>query len=46
MRYGSAGRTPMGPFTLSLGWVDNGNLELRFAVGRPITEGSILDEIR
>lgn len=40
------GRTPMGPFTLSLGWVDNGNLELQFAVGRPITEGSILDEIR
>ncbi len=40
------GRTPIGPFSLSLGWVDNGNFELQFAVGRPITEGSILDEIR
>jgi NTE family protein len=40
------GRSPVGPFILSLGWVDNGNLQLQLAIGRPISEGSILDEIR
>lgn len=40
------GRTPVGPFLLSLGWVDNGSIQLQLAVGRPIAEGSILDEIR
>jgi NTE family protein len=40
------GRSPVGPFLLSLGWVDNGSLQLQFAIGRPIAEGSILDEIR
>ncbi|MBL8201616.1 MAG: patatin-like phospholipase family protein [Chromatiales bacterium] len=40
------GRTPVGPFILSLGWVDNGSVQLQLAIGRPISEGSILDEIR
>lgn len=40
------GNTPIGPFLVSLGYVDNGSLQLQFALGRPITEGSILDEIR
>ena len=40
------GRTPVGPFILSLGWVDNGSVQLQIAVGRPIAEGSILDELR
>jgi NTE family protein len=40
------GRTAVGPFLLSLGWVDNGNIQLQLAIGRPIAEGSILDEIR
>jgi NTE family protein len=40
------GRSPVGPFLLSLGWVDNGSVQLQFAIGRPIAEGSILDEIR
>jgi len=40
------GRTPVGPFLLSLGWVDNGSLQLQLGIGRPIAEGSILDEIR
>ena len=40
------GRTPVGPFIISLGWVDNGNLQLQLAIGRPIAEGSILDELR
>jgi len=40
------GRSPVGPFLLSLGYVDNGSVQLQIAVGRPIAEGSILDEIR
>lgn len=40
------GRTPVGPLLLSLGWVDNGSLQLQLAIGRPIAEGSILDELR
>ena len=40
------GRSPVGPFLLSLGWVDNGSVQLQIAVGRPIAEGSILDELR
>lgn len=41
-----SGRTPIGPITISIGWVDNGSLELQLGIGRPIAEGSILDEIR
>ncbi len=40
------GRSPVGPFLLSLGWVDNSSVRLQIAIGRPIAEGSILDEIR
>jgi NTE family protein len=40
------GRSPVGPFLLSLGWVDNDSVRLQIAIGRPIAEGSILDEIR
>jgi len=40
------GRTPIGPFVLSLGYVDNDSWQLQFALGRPISEGSLLDEIR
>lgn len=40
------GSTPVGPLLLSLGWVDNGSLQLQLGIGRPISEGSILDETR
>jgi hypothetical protein len=39
------GRTPVGPFILSLGYVDNESWELQFTLGRPIPEGSALDAI-
>jgi outer membrane protein assembly factor BamA len=40
------GRTPLGPFLVSLGWVDNASWQLQLGIGRPLAEGSILDEIR
>jgi NTE family protein len=40
------GRTPVGPFILSLGYVTDDSWQLQFAVGRPVSEGSIFDEIR
>ena len=40
-----SGRTPIGPFLLSLGGADNNSWALQLAIGRPIREGSILDEI-
>jgi NTE family protein len=40
-----SGRTPLGPFLLSLGFVDNGSWLLQFSLGRPITEGSMLDAV-
>ncbi len=40
-----SGRTPIGPFLLSLGFVDNGSVALQFTIGRPVAEGSILDEL-
>ena len=40
-----SGRTPVGPFLVSLGGTNNGFWELQFAFGRPIREGSILDAI-
>ncbi len=40
-----SGRTPIGPFMLSLGLVDNGSRLIQFTIGRPVAEGSILDEI-
>jgi NTE family protein len=48
--YGGAlsfsGRTPLGPFLISVGGASNHFWELQFALGRPIAEGSILDDIR
>jgi hypothetical protein len=41
-----SGRTPIGPFILSLGYISNDAFQIQFGLGRPITEGSILDEIR
>jgi hypothetical protein len=40
------GRTPLGSFLLSLGFVDNGTGRLQFTFGRPMAEGSILDRIQ
>ena len=40
-----SGRTPIGPVTLSLGGTSNGFWQLQFALGRPVEEGSIVDEI-
>jgi outer membrane protein assembly factor BamA len=39
------GNTPIGPFLLSLGYVNNHSWQLQFAIGRPVDEGSILDKI-
>jgi hypothetical protein len=41
-----SGRTPVGAFILSLGYVDDGSLRLQFTVGRPVPEGSLLDAVR
>ena len=38
-------RTPFGPFLLSLGAADNGSVQVHFALGRPIREGSLLDAL-
>ena len=40
-----SGRTPIGPFLLSLGFVENGSALLQFSIGRPVAEGSILDDL-
>jgi NTE family protein len=37
------GRTLIGPFTLSLGYVTNDSWQLQFSLGRPLPEGSALD---
>jgi NTE family protein len=39
------GRTPIGPFLLALGFVDNGSWQIQFTLGRPLNEGSMLDEL-
>lgn len=38
-----SGRTPVGPFLLSLGWLDDDTVRLQFSLGRPVREGSALD---
>jgi NTE family protein len=38
-----SGRTPVGPFLLSLGYVNDNTWALQFAFGRPISEGNIAD---
>jgi NTE family protein len=40
------GRTPIGPFTFSLGYVDGGEWQLQFTLGRPVAEGSLFDEVQ
>jgi len=37
------GRTPLGAFILSLGYVNNDSWALQFAIGAPMPEGSVLD---
>ena len=39
------GRTPIGPFLIAVGFVDNGSWQLQFTLGRPLNEGSMLDEL-
>jgi NTE family protein len=39
-----SGRTPVGAFILSLGYVDNESWALQFAIGAPLPEGSVLDQ--
>jgi NTE family protein len=38
-------RTPVGPLLLSLGAADDGSVQLHLALGRPISEGSMLDRL-
>jgi NTE family protein len=40
------GRTPIGPFLLSLGYVEGGEWQLQFTLGRPVAEGSLFDEVQ
>jgi len=39
-----SGRTPVGAFILSLGYVDNDSWALQFSIGAPLPEGSVLDQ--
>lgn len=39
------GRTPIGPVQLSLGWVKDRQVLLQFMLGRPVPEGSLLDDL-
>jgi NTE family protein len=41
-----AGRTPVGPFVLSLGWVNDGSWQVQFSIGRPVSEGTLLDDLQ
>jgi NTE family protein len=41
-----SGRTPIGPFLFSLGYVDGGEWQLQFMLGRPVAEGSLFDEVQ
>jgi NTE family protein len=40
------GRTPVGPFLFSLGYVDGGEWRAQFTIGRPVAEGSLFDEVQ
>jgi NTE family protein len=40
------GRTPVGPILFSLGYVDGGEWQLQFTLGRPVAEGSLFDEVQ
>ncbi|MEM8681922.1 MAG: patatin-like phospholipase family protein [Pseudomonadota bacterium] len=39
------GRTPIGAVVLSLSWLDSNDVRLQFSLGRPVSEGSLLDGI-
>lgn len=41
-----SGRTPIGSFLVSLGYVRDQEVRLQFMLGRPVPEGSLLDEIQ
>ena len=41
-----SGRTPVGPFMFSIGYVDGGEWQVQFTLGRPVTEGSLFDEVQ
>jgi NTE family protein len=40
------GRTPIGPFIFSLGWVSDHSWQVQFTLGRPVAEGTMLDEVQ
>ena len=40
------GRTPVGPFLFSIGWVNDGSWQLQFSIGRPVAEGSLFDDLQ
>ena len=40
------GRTPVGPFLFSIGYVDGGEWRAQFTLGRPVAEGSLFDEVQ
>ena len=42
---GISGRTPIGAFNISLGYVTNDSWALQFAIGAPVPEGTVLDQI-
>ena len=42
---GISGRTPVGAFNVSLGYVDNDSWALQFSIGAPVPEGNVLDQI-
>jgi NTE family protein len=40
------GRTPVGPFLFSIGYVDGGEWRAQLTLGRPVAEGSLFDEVQ
>jgi NTE family protein len=42
---GISGRTPIGAFNVSLGYVNNDSWALQLSIGAPVPEGSVIDEI-
>jgi hypothetical protein len=40
------GNTPIGPFLFSLGWVSDHSFQIQFTLGRPVAEGTMLDELQ
>ena len=42
---GISGRTPLGAFVVSLGYVSNDSVALQFSIGTPVPEGNLLDQV-